>query len=86
MNEIFAQQMEENRKAYEKLRDEICREYAGKYVAMAFGRIVCVSPDFDEAMDAVKDLSPSPEHVLVFPAEEGPIFDIIDSPYRELLE
>jgi len=86
MNEVFEQEMEQNRKAYEALREKIRIEHAGKYVAMAFGRIVCVSPDFDEAMNAVKELSPSPEHVLVFPAEEGPIFDIIDSPYRELLE
>ena len=47
---------------------------------------VRVSSDFDEAMNAVKELSPPPEHVLVFPAEEGPIFDIVESPYRELLD
>ena len=81
----FDEEMALNRQAYEALREQIRREYAGQYVAFAFGRIVAVSPDFDRAVEAVKHLQPCPEHYAVFPAEEGPLFEPIDDPYKEFL-
>ena len=36
---VFEEQMACNRKAYEALRDQIRREYAGQYVALAYGRL-----------------------------------------------
>jgi hypothetical protein len=81
----FEQQMAQNRKAYEALRDTIRREYAGQYVAIAFGRIVAASPDFDQLRQAVDELNPPPAHVVGFLAEEEPIFEPVESTYRELL-
>ena len=49
----FDQEMACNRQAYETMKDQIRRDYAGKYVAIAFGKIIAVSPDFDEASAAV---------------------------------
>jgi hypothetical protein len=76
----FDEEMARNRLAYEGLREQIQREYAGKYVAMAFGRIVAVSPDFDQARKAVEQLTPAPTHALVFAAEDEPAFE----PYEAL--
>jgi hypothetical protein len=44
---------ERNFAAYERLKDEIKQRYAGKYVAIAEGRLVTVSDDFREAWNAV---------------------------------
>ena len=76
----FDQEMACNRQAYETMKDQIRRDYAGKYVAIAFGKIIAVSPDFDEASAAVDQLQPAPEHCVVFPAGEEPHFDPFDDP------
>jgi hypothetical protein len=81
----FDREMAVDRAAYEALRDQIRRDYQNQYVAMAFGKIVAVSPDFDEAVAAVKRLQPAPEHYLVFLAEEGPIFEPVEAYYKEFL-
>ena len=64
-----------NRKAYELLRDRIRRDYAGQYVALAEGKIVAGSSNYDEAVAAVQRLIPVPEYYLVFPADEEPCFE-----------
>jgi hypothetical protein len=74
-----------NRQAYESLKDQIRPDYAGQYVAIAFGQIVATSPDFDEANAAVERLQPAPEHALVFLAEDDPAFEPISDPYKEFL-
>jgi hypothetical protein len=86
MRDAFEREMEQNRKAYEALRDKIRAKYAGQYVAMAFGRVVHVSPSFDESRDAVEALQPAPEHIAVFPADEDPLFDVIESRYGEFVD
>lgn len=58
----------QNFAAYERLKDEVKRRYAGQYVAIAEGRLVTVSPDFRTAWNAVCDH----KHFLVFPAQEEP--------------
>ncbi len=80
----FDREMAENRKAYEALREEI-RAHKGKYIAMAFGRIVCVSADFDEAVKAIDNLQPEPLSAVVFPADEEPGFEPIEDFHREYL-
>jgi hypothetical protein len=85
MPDNFDQELEENRKAYEALREKIRGEYAGQYVAMAFGRIIKVCPGFDEACAAIEELQPSPVHYLVFPGDNDPGFEIIENTYREFL-
>jgi hypothetical protein len=81
----FDREMASNREAYEKLREQIRRDYAGQYVAMAFGKIVAVSPDFDEATAVVERLQPAPAYSLVFLADQEPVFEPIDATYKEFL-
>ena len=66
-----------HRKVYEGLREQIRREYAGQYVALAQGKLIAVAPTFDEAKAAVLELKPVPEYYLVFPAEMEPLFEPI---------
>jgi Family of unknown function (DUF5678) len=64
-----------NRQAYEAMRGQVRREYAGCYVALGQGRILASAPTYDEAMAAVQQLRPAPEFFLVFPADEEPAFE-----------
>jgi hypothetical protein len=79
----FEQEMACNRQAYERLKEQIRRDFAGQYVAIAFGIIIRVSPSFDEAKAAVDQLQPHPEHALVFLAEDDPGFETIDALHTE---
>jgi hypothetical protein len=82
----FDEEFSLNRQAYEKLRDQIRRDYGHQYVALAFGRIVASAPTFDAASAAVSKLKPQPEHFVVFEADQEPMFDIIEDPYTEFLD
>jgi Family of unknown function (DUF5678) len=66
-----------NRQAYEQLREHIRREYAGKHVALAHGRVIGAASTFDEARTLVEQLEIVPEYYLVFPANGEPDFDIV---------
>jgi hypothetical protein len=66
-----------NRKAYEQLKNQIRTEHAGKYVALGLGRVLAVAPTFDEVKAIVDQLQPIPEHVLIFPAEMEPSFELV---------
>jgi hypothetical protein len=66
-----------NRKAYEQLKDQIRTQHAGKYVALGLGKVLAVAPTFDEVKAAVDQLQPIPEHVLIFPAEMEPSFELV---------
>jgi hypothetical protein len=66
-----------NRKAYEALKDQIRTEHAGKYVALGQGKILGVAPSFDEVKATVDQIHPTPEHVLIFPAEMEPSFELV---------
>jgi hypothetical protein len=81
----FDEEMALNRAAFEQLRSQIRRDYTGQYVAIAFGRIIAVSPNFDEAVAAVNQLNPLPEHSVVFPAAEEPMFEPYEATYKEFL-
>ena len=74
----FDQELELNRAAYEREREEIRQAGQGHYVAIAAGRLVALTTNFDDAVRAIEELSPPPEHFLVFPADEEPIYDVID--------
>lgn len=65
-----------NRQAFERMRADICRDYAGKYVALANGKLLGAARTFDEARRLVERLNPVPEYYLVFPAELEPDFDL----------
>ena len=74
----FSSEFAQNRTAYEQLKEEIRRAAPDDYAAIAQGRLITVAPTFDEAMAAVRQLQPPPQHFLVFPADEEPAFDVID--------
>jgi hypothetical protein len=71
----FERETAVNRQAYERLRDQIRRDHAGQYVALAQGRLVAASATYDEAVAVVERLKPVPEYFLVFPADEEPEFE-----------
>jgi hypothetical protein len=73
----FTRESTLNREAYAQLREDIRRECAGKYVALAGGQVVGAAPTFDEARALVQRLEPTPEYYLVFPADSEPDFDLI---------
>lgn len=65
-----------HRTVYEKLRGQIHRDYAGKYVVLAQGRLVAAANTFEEARAAVDSLLPRPEYFLIFPAGSEPAFEL----------
>jgi hypothetical protein len=71
----FERETSVNRKAYERLREQIRRDHAGHYVALGQGRILATSATYDGAMAAVQQVQPVPEFYLVFYADEEPSFE-----------
>lgn len=72
----FTRESELNRQAFESLRAQIRRDFAGKYVVLVHGRILGAATTFDEARSLVAKLEPLPEYYLVFPADGEPNFDL----------
>jgi hypothetical protein len=68
-----------NREAWDRLREQVRREHAGRYVALGEGRILASAATYHEVEAAVEQLHPMPEFYLVFPAEEEPIFEPYES-------
>ncbi len=64
----YHQERRKNLDAYERLKEEIRTKYPGQFVAIADGKLVKVSPNFEEADEAVKEY----RHRLVVPAGEEP--------------
>jgi hypothetical protein len=79
MNQAEFEQAEaRNRQAYEKLRDQIRRDYTGQYVGIAEGRLIAAANTFEEVQAALDKLQPVPEYFLIFPADEEPPFEPYD--------
>lgn len=78
----FSTEMARNRSAYMKSREQIQRAKPGQYAAIAQGELIAFSETFDEGLAAIQQLTPVPEHFLVFPVDEEPAFDVIDDYYR----
>jgi hypothetical protein len=74
----FEHQLHLNRQAYEKLRDQIRRDYAGQYVGIAEGRLIAAANTFEEVEAAMEKLQPVPEYSLIFPADDEPPFEPYD--------
>jgi hypothetical protein len=81
----FDREMEQNRRAWESLRDRVRRDYVGQIVALAFGRVVASGMRVDQVTAAVEALNPKPAHYEVFPAEAEPLFDIVYCDSSEIL-
>jgi hypothetical protein len=73
----FERENARNRKAYEQLREQIRRDYAGQYVLFTDGKVIAVAPTVDGVREAIAQLRPVPEYYLVFAAEEEPSFDLV---------
>ena len=73
----FTRESALNRQAYHRLRAGIRLDYKGKYVALAYGKLLGAAPTFDEARALVAGLDPAPEYYLVFPADGEPDFDLV---------
>ena len=76
---MFEQEIAINRKAYEALREQIRRDHAGQYIALTHGQVIAATPTYEEAEAAIERLRPVPECYFIFPAEEEPIFEVIDN-------
>ena len=74
----FEKQLQRNRDAYLAMRQQLQKEYAGQYVALADGQIVGTGHTYDAALASIQRLDPRPEHFIVFEAEQEPVFDVID--------
>lgn len=75
----FDEQMQLNRIAYEKLQDQIQQAGPGHFAAIAAGRLIGITEDFDSAISRIESLSPVPDHYLIFPTDARPVFDVVDS-------
>ena len=65
---VYEQEKQKNMEAYNRLKEEFQTKYEGQYVAIADGRLIKVSPSFDEADRAVRNY----RHRLVFPVGDEP--------------
>ena len=72
----FEQAMALNRQAYEKLREQISRDYSGQYVGIADGRLIKVAASYNEVRAAIEQLKPTPECYLIFEADDEPLFEV----------
>jgi hypothetical protein len=71
----FERETARNQQAFAALREQIRRNYVGRYVALGDGRILASAPTYDETLAAVQRLPSAPEYFLVFAAEDDPIFE-----------
>jgi hypothetical protein len=84
-DEAYDRELALNRAAYEAMKEELRRDYAGKYVALAFGRLIGTAETYGEAVRLVQQLQPLPKSFEVFLAEQEPLFDAVFDPYTEIL-
>jgi hypothetical protein len=75
----FEQARDLNRQAYEKLRAQIRRDYAGQYIGIAEGRLIAAAATYEEVQAAIEKLKPTPEYYLIFEAEDEPLFEPFDN-------
>ena len=75
----FEQAMTVNRQAYEKLREQLRRDYPGQFVGIAEGRFIKAAPTYNEVRAAIAKLDPTPECYLLFEADDEPLFEVIDN-------
>ena len=74
-DEVYEAEKAANLAAYERLKDQIKREYADKYVAIAEGRIVAVHEDLFAAAEACDAAVPKAKHSWVFKGCDEPQID-----------
>ncbi len=78
-SDTFEREKNLNQQAYEGLREQIRREYPGRYVALGQGRVLAVADTYEGTKAAVRQLDSVPEFYLVFPADDEPCFEPYES-------
>ena len=73
----FARESAIKRQTYQQLREHIRQDYAGQYVALGRGKLLCAAATFDSARAQVEGLDHAPEYYLIFPADGEPNFDLV---------
>ena len=73
----FTRESALNREAYERMRAAIRRDFAGKYVALAHGKVIASAPTFEETRAMVERLPYKPDYFLVFRADIEPNFGLV---------
>jgi hypothetical protein len=74
-----------NYRAFAEQREQIRHDYAGQWVAFAFGRVISAGPDEDEVAAALDAVDPQATSGCVFRAEDDPVFEAIESVSSEFL-
>ena len=72
-------QLAMNRTAYEANRERIRSAGAGHFAAIAGGRLLAITTNFDDAVREIDKQVPSAEHFAVFPTDEEPAFEVVES-------
>ena len=72
----FARESALNRLAYEQFCERIQREFAGKYVALAHGKIIGAADSFDEARGLVERSNRPPNTIWCFPRRSSLILNL----------
>jgi hypothetical protein len=67
-----------HRRFWEENRERIRRDYGGQWVAIANGQLIGTGPTYRDAWAALEQLFPVPEYYLVLPANEEPIWDVVE--------
>jgi hypothetical protein len=84
-DQAFERELDVNRQAYATMQDELRSKYAGRYVAIAHGRLAAVADTFAEADALVQQLQPLPQHYVVFEGDGDPMFEPYYSDHWEYL-
>ena len=72
----FEQDIALNLAAFIAKRDEIRRQYSGRYVVLAEGKLLATGSTYDEALTEFQRLPSIPACYFIFEAESEPIFDV----------
>jgi hypothetical protein len=84
-DEAYDRELALNRAAYEAMKEEIRHDCAGKYVALAFGRLIGTAETYGDAVRLVQQLQPAPKSFEVFFADQEPLFDTLLDQYTEFI-
>lgn len=84
-DQALEQEIAANRQAYEQLKEQLQGECAGKYVALAFGRLVGTAETYGDAIALIQQLEPAPKSFEIFLGDQEPLFDTIRLTYQEFV-
>lgn len=80
--DTFQREAEINEAFYKAMKDRLRDQYGSQYVGIAQGRFVAADPDFDKVIAIIRQLKPTPEHFMVYPADQEPLLETVCAYYR----